>query len=73
MPVVKEAGVSQGLAMLNVIGSIVQTFSPVLYSVILAGGTAATNIMGITFAAAAFLFLITLKVGSEKKSANSTT
>ena len=73
MPVVKEAGVSQGLAMLNVIGSIVQTFSPVLYSVILAGGTAATNIMGITFAAAAFLFLITLKVGSEKKSANTTT
>lgn len=73
MPAVKEAGVSQGLAMLNVIGSIVQTFSPVLYSVILAGGTAATNIMGMVFAAAAVLFLATLKVGSEKKQKAHTT
>lgn len=67
MPVVKEAGVSQGLAMLNVIGSIVQTFSPVLYSVILAGGVAATNIMGIVFAATAVLFIVTLKVDSGRK------
>lgn len=72
MPIIKETGVSQGLAMLNVIGSIVQTFSPVLYSVILAGGTAAINILGIAFAAAAFLFLITVKIGSEKKNVNIT-
>ena len=66
MPVVKKAGVSQGLAMLNVIGSIVQTFSPVLYSAVLAGGAAAMNIMGIAFIAAAVLFIITIRMNSEK-------
>ena len=30
MPAVRKAGVSQGLALLHVVGSIVQTFSPVL-------------------------------------------
>lgn len=67
MPAVREAGVSQGLAVLNVVGSIVQTFSPVLYSVILGGGLAATNILGIAFAAAAVLFLLTIRADSEKK------
>lgn len=67
MPVVKKAGVSQGLAMLNVVGSIVQTFSPVLYSAVLANGTAGTNIMGFSFIAAAVLFLITIKMDAEKK------
>lgn len=67
MPVVREAGVSQGLAMLNVVGSVVQTFSPVLYSAILASGAAGTNIMGFSFIAAAVLFLVTLRMDSEKK------
>lgn len=67
MPVVREAGVSQGLAMLNVVGSVVQTFSPVLYSAILASGTAGTNIMGFSFIAAAVLFLVTLRMDAEKK------
>lgn len=71
MPVIKRLGISQGLAVLSVIGSIIQTISPVLYSVILSSGTAGINILGIVFAAAALLFLVTIKVGSgaEKKSA----
>ena len=64
---VRKAGVSQGLAMLNVVGSIVQTFSPVLYSAILAGGNAGTNIMGFSFIAAAVLFIVTLRMDAEKK------
>lgn len=67
MPAVKEVGVNQGLSVLNVIGSTVQTFSPVLYSLILTGGTAATNVLGIVYAVAAGLFLVTLKVGAERK------
>ncbi len=67
MPAVRKAGVSQGLAMLNVVGSIVQTFSPVLYSAILAGGNAGTNIMGFSFIAAAVLFIVTLRMDAEKK------
>ncbi len=53
--------------MLNVVGSIVQTFSPVLYSAILAGGNAGTNIMGFSFIAAAVLFIVTLRMDAEKK------
>ena len=67
MPAVRKAGVSQGLAMLNVVGSIVQTISPELYSAILAGGNAGTNIMGFSFIAAAVLFIVTLRMDAEKK------
>ncbi len=67
MPVVKQAGVSQGLAVLSVAGSIVQTFSPVVYSAILASGTLGTNILGFVFACCAVLFLLTVKLNGEKK------
>lgn len=72
LPAVREAGVSQGLAMLNVIGSIVQTFSPALYSLVLAGGSAAMNIFGLAFAGAAVLFILTVKVGASKKQKQNT-
>lgn len=66
MPVVKQVGVSQGLAVLSVVGSIVQTFSPVVYSVILASGLLGTNILGIAFAGCAALFLLTIRLSGEK-------
>lgn len=66
MPVVKELGVSQGLSILSVVGSIVQTFSPMLYSVILAGGLLGMNVLGIVFAACAALFIITIKLGVKE-------
>ena len=58
--------------MLNVIGSIVQTFSPALYSLVLAGGSAAMNIFGLAFAGAAVLFILTVKVGASKKQKQNT-
>lgn len=69
LPVVKRLGVSQGLAVLSVVGSAVQTASPVLYSLILSGGLLGTNILGIAFAACAVLFLVTsgLKFGVRGK------
>lgn len=67
MPVVKELGVSQGLSILSVVGSVVQTFSPMLYSVILSGGQFGMNVLGIVFAACAALFVVTIKVGSKEK------
>lgn len=60
IPDVQQAGVNQGLAVQNVIGSTVQTFSPVLYSLVLAGGSLGANVVGVVFAAAAVLFLITI-------------
>ena len=53
--------------MLYVVGSRVQTCSPVLYSAILACGNAGTNIMGFSFIAAAVLFIVTLLMDAEKK------
>lgn len=67
MPVVKELGVSQGLSILSVVGSVVQTFSPMLYSVILAGGLVGINALGIVFAVCAALFLVTIRVGNRKE------
>ena len=59
LPVVKSIGVSQGLSVLSVIGSIVQTFSPMLYSIILASGLYGVNILGAVFTVCAVLFLVT--------------
>lgn len=66
MPAVKNVGVSQGLSVLSVVGSVVQTFSPVLYSVILASGSVGMNILAAAFTACAVLFLITLRLDKEK-------
>lgn len=68
MPAVKRFGVSQGLSVLNVVGSAVQTFSPVLYSAILAGGLFGLNVLGLSFAACAVLFLLTIKLGGKDNS-----
>lgn len=65
MPVVKKLGVSQGLSVLSVVGSVVQTFSPLLYSVILAGGSLGINIMSIVFIACAVLFLVTIRMAGK--------
>lgn len=62
MPAVKRVGVNQGLTVLNVVGSIVQTFSPMLYSVILGSGLAGLNILGVVLAACAALFLAVSRV-----------
>lgn len=71
MPAVKRLGVSQGLSVLSVVGSIVQTFSPVLYSVILSNGSIGINILGFVFAACSVLFLFTIKMtGIDKKTQN---
>ncbi|MGN0687873.1 MAG: MFS transporter, partial [Oscillospiraceae bacterium] len=67
MPAVKNTGVSQGLAMLNVVGSIIQTFSPVVYSVILTAGATGLNFLAAAFVACAVLFLVTLGLDREKK------
>lgn len=66
MPSVRGVGVNQGLAVLSVIGSIVQTFSPIVYSVILASGAAGMNILGISFGICALLFDITAGVAAKK-------
>lgn len=66
MPVIRELGASQGLAVLSVVGSIVQTVSPVLYSVILGAGLMGTNILGMAFLACAVLFLVTFKMAGDK-------
>jgi len=67
MPAVKKTGVSQGLSVLSVVGSVVQTFSPVLYSVILAAGTSGINILAVAFTVCAVLFLLTLKLDKDKE------
>lgn len=66
MPVIKELGASQGLAVLSVVGSIVQTVSPVLYSVILSAGLLGTNILGGAFLICAVLFILTFKLAGDK-------
>lgn len=67
MPSVKKVGVNQGLAVLSVIGSIIQTFSPILYSVILSNGIAGMNILGIAFGVCAFLFIVTARIGAKQR------
>ncbi|MGN0650194.1 MAG: MFS transporter [Oscillospiraceae bacterium] len=67
MPSVKRVGVNQGLAVLNVIGSIIQTFSPILYSVILAGGNVGITVLGIAFGVCAFLFAVTSGISAKKR------
>ncbi len=62
MPIVKQTGVSQGLSVLSVVGSVVQTFSPVLYSVILTAGVSGINILAIAFTVCAVLFILTIKM-----------
>lgn len=64
---VKKIGANQALAVLSVVGSVVQTFSPVLYSLILGGGMAGVNILGVTFGVCAVLFVITAKLGGLSK------
>lgn len=66
MPVVKKLGVSQGLSVLSVVGSVVQTFSPLLYSVILASGSVGINALGIALAGCAALFLATVGMAGSK-------
>lgn len=61
IPAVKRMGVSRGLSVLSVVGSVVQTFSPVLYSFILAGGSGGMNAVGLIFLACALLFAVSLK------------
>ena len=65
MPIVKQTGVSQGLSVLSVVGSVVQTFSPVLYSVILTAGTSGINILAIAFSLCAVLFILTVKIDKQ--------
>lgn len=65
MPAVKNVGASQGLSVLSVVGSVVQTFSPVLYSVILAAGTSGVNILAIAFTVCAVLFILTIKLDKQ--------
>ncbi|MGN1341295.1 MAG: MFS transporter [Oscillospiraceae bacterium] len=67
MPVIKELGVSQGLAVLSVVGSVIQTFSPMLYSVILASGNIGVNVLGLVFVGCAVLFIMTIRLGSKKE------
>ena len=66
MAAVKRVGVGQGLSVLSVVGSVVQTFSPVLYSVILAAGGFGINILAAAFAACAVLFLLTVRLDRIK-------
>ncbi len=66
MPVIKQLGVSQGLAVLSVVGSIVQTVSPLLYSVILSAGLLGTNVLGGAFLVCAVLFILTFKLAGDK-------
>ena len=66
MPVVKKMGVSQGLAILNVVGSVIQTFSPMLYSIILTAGMPGLNVLAIAFLVCAALFLITIGFNKDK-------
>lgn len=68
MQAVKSIGVSQGLSVLSVIGSVVQTFSPMLYSVILASWLVGINTLGVVFVGCAVLFLATMgmaRIGSK--------
>ena len=67
LPVIKQMGASKGLTILSVVGSIVQTASPVVYSLILASGLYGTNILGLVFCACAFLFLLSVKLVHGKK------
>ena len=64
---VKKIGANQALAVLSVVGSVVQTFSPVLYSLILGSGMAGVNILGAAFGVCAVLFVITAKLGGLAK------
>lgn len=66
MPTVKEMGVSQGLSILNVVGSIIQTFSPMIYSIILTAGIPGINILAIAFMACAALFIVTIGLNKQK-------
>ena len=66
MPSVKKVGVNQGLAVLSVIGSIIQTFSPIVYSVIISSGVLGVNVLGIAFGVCAFLFVVTSMIGAKK-------
>lgn len=66
MPSVKKMGVSQGLAILNVVGSVIQTFSPMIYSVILTSGAAGLNILAMAFVACAVLFIVTMGLDKDK-------
>ncbi len=70
LPVIKQMGVSKGLTVLSVVGSVVQTASPVVYSLILASGLYGTNILGLVFCACAFLFLLSVKMAHGKKKAD---
>ena len=68
LPVIKHMGVSKGLTVLSVVGSIVQTASPVVYSVILTSGLYGTNTLGLVFCGCALLFILSAKlVGRSKK------
>lgn len=66
LPIIKHMGVSKGLTVLSVVGSIVQTASPVVYSVILSTGLYGTNTLGIVFVGCALLFLFSLRMGKSK-------
>lgn len=67
LPVIKHMGVSKGLTVLSVVGSIVQTASPVVYSVILSTGLYGTNTLGLVFVGCALLFIFSLKMGKSRK------
>ena len=62
LPAVRRMGASRGLSVLGVVGSAVQTFSPVLYSLILSGGSDGIGIVGLMFLACAVLFGVTVKL-----------
>lgn len=62
LPAVRRMGASRGLSVLSVVGSAVQSFSPVLYSLILSGGSDGIGIVGLMFLACAVLFGVTLKL-----------
>lgn len=60
-------GANRGLSVLSVVGSVVQTFSPVLYSLILVSGSGGMGIAGLMFLLCAVLFGVTLKFVRKDK------
>lgn len=65
LPFVERVGTAKALSVLNVIGGIIQVFSPMLYSVILNSGLLGTNLLGIGFVIAAVIFAAT--IGKKNK------
>lgn len=67
LPAVRRMGANRGLSVLSVVGSVVQTFSPVLYSLILVSGSGGMGIAGLMFLLCAVLFGVTLKFVRKDK------